>query len=262
LSVLRAVFLAALVGLAAPVHAGRPCEPQPVQLDNLTKAMSLAQRVRDALDVSGAQVALVARVGQDLSRYKLRYSHLGFAWRDHPKGRWIVTHELNTCGTAESGLFDEGLGNFFLDDMFAYESKILIPSPDMQAKLAAMLGSDVPLQMHHARYNMLAYVYSTQYQNSNQWVLEAYAAAIAERKLNNRDQAQQWLRQKGFEPITVHLLSVTRLGARMFKANVAFDDHPFARRMAGQIDTATVDSITRFVRRIDPGAKEVVVAGQ
>jgi len=35
----------------------------------------------------------------------------------------------------------------------------------------------------------------------------------------------------------------------MFKANIAFDDHPFDRRMAGQIDTVTVDSVFRFMEQ-------------
>jgi hypothetical protein len=46
----------------------------------------------------------------------------------------------------------------------------------------------------------------------------------------------------------VQIDAATRLGARMFRANVAFDDHPFGQRMAGEIDTITVDAIERFLR--------------
>jgi hypothetical protein len=45
----------------------------------------------------------------------------------------------------------------------------------------------------------------------------------------------------------------------MFRANVAFDDHPFDRRMAGQIDTVTTDAIVNFVRGRDPQARVIVV---
>jgi len=45
----------------------------------------------------------------------------------------------------------------------------------------------------------------------------------------------------------------------MFRANVAFDDHPFDRRMAGQIDTVTANAIVNFVRGRDPQAKVLVV---
>jgi hypothetical protein len=43
---------------------------------------------------------LIGRVGSDLSEHGLRYSHAGYAWRDNPKGRWLVTHLLNRCGRA------------------------------------------------------------------------------------------------------------------------------------------------------------------
>jgi hypothetical protein len=48
----------------------------------------------------------------------------------------------------------------------------------------------------------------------------------------------------------------------MFRANIAFDDQPFARRMARQIDTVTVDSVLRFVRQRDPQARELTLSVQ
>ena len=44
--------------------------------------MALALATERALDASGADVVVLARAGQDLSAYGLRYSHLGFAYRD------------------------------------------------------------------------------------------------------------------------------------------------------------------------------------
>lgn len=239
--------------------AGTACEPRKNNAATFIKSIKLAEKTLAALDASGAQVALVTRAGQDLSKYNLRYSHMAFAWRDHPKGRWLVVHELNRCGTAQSALYDQGLGNFFLDDLFAYESTIVIPSASSQARIAAVLLGTVPGRMHEARYNMLAYAFSTAYQNSNQWVLETYAASMSELPVDTRAQAQSWLMRSGYRPITVHVPGPTRLGARLFKANIAFDDHPFERRMAGQIDTVTVESVTRFIRRHDLEAREIEV---
>lgn len=240
-------------------HAGTPCEPKKTEPAAFIKAMQLAENTRIALEESGAQVALLARVGQDLSSYGLRYSHMAYVWRDHPKGRWLVVHELNGCGTAESALFDEGLGNFFLDDMFAYESRILVPSAVAQGRIVAMLASGAPLRLHEARYNMLAFPFATLYQNSNQWLLETYAASVSEFPIDGRGQAQAWLKLAGYRPITVMIPAMTRLGARMFRANIVFDDQPFDRRMAGQIDTVTVDSVIRFIRARDPEARETIV---
>ncbi len=250
------LILALATGLA---QAGTPCEPKKTDAADFIKAMKLAQRTLAALDKSGAQVALIARVGQDLSKYGLRYSHMGYAWRDHPQGRWLVVHELNQCGTAKSALFDEGLGNFFLDDMFAYETRIVVPGPAAQARIAAMLASTTPLRLHDPRYNMLSFPYSISYQNSNQWLLETYAASLSDMPIDGRAQAQAWLKLADYRPITIEISAMTRLGARMFRANVSFDDQPFERRMAGRIDTVTVDSVVRFVHQRDPLAWEISV---
>ena len=252
-------FLCGVI-IAANAWAGRACtefRPEPV---TVRKALSLAQHTRAALEQSGAKVALIGRVGQDLSRYKLRYSHLGFVVKEHLEGRWIVVHALNLCGTQESGIFAEGLGNFFLDDMFAYETLIVVPGMDTQHQLATFFATDRPLALHALPYNMLAFAYSTRYQNSNQWVLEVLAAASArEFPVTHREQAQAWLKAMGYGPSTVELDALTRLGARMFRANVAFDDHPFERRMAGQIDTVTVESVYRFIEQRDPQHKKILL---
>ncbi|MGK5068832.1 DUF2145 domain-containing protein [Janthinobacterium sp. RT4P48] len=256
-------YLTAMIislALAGAAHAGRSCEEKPTDATTLAKSMELAQKTLQALDGSGAQVALVARVGQDLSKYNLRYSHVALAWRDHPQGRWLVVHELNECGTAQSSLFNEGLGNFFMDDVFMYESLILIPGQDTQQQLARLLASSTPKRLHEAHYNMLAYPFSTKYQNSNQWVLELLAAASnAPGKIETRAEAQGWLRSASYAPQTLSIPAATRLGARMFRANIAFDDHPFERRMTRQIDVVSVDSITRFLRQREPQIQEIVV---
>ncbi|MES2148574.1 MAG: DUF2145 domain-containing protein [Pseudomonadota bacterium] len=257
---MKQVVLLMVLGLSlCAARAGTPCEPHKTEVATFIKAMQLAANTRQALDESGAQLALIARVGQDLSRYGLRYSHMAYVWRDHPKGRWMVVHELNQCGSAQSALFDQGLGNFFLDDMFAYETRILIPGPESQARIAQMLSSSTAQRLHAARYNMLAYPFATTYQNSNGWLLETYAASVSDMQIAGRDQAQAWLKLAGYRPITVNIPAFTRLGARMFRANIAFDDQPFERRMEGLIDTVTVDSVMRFVRERDPASREMVL---
>ena len=257
---MKRLLLILLMACSLNAHAGRVCEVKKTTASTFIAAMDLAERTRAALEASQAQVALVARVGQDLSKYGLRYSHMAYVWRDHPKGRWIVVHELNQCGTAQSALFEQGLANFFLDDLFAYQADILIPSPQSQARIVAMLSSTTPLRLHRARYNMLAYAFSTEYQNSNQWVLETYAASASEIAIGNRAQAQAWLKLAGYQPLTVQISAGARLGARLFAANIAFDDHPFGRRATGQIDTVVVESVLRFIRQREPESREMLVA--
>ena len=174
---------------------------------------------------------------------------MGFVWRDHPDGRWTVVHALNGCGSATSSLYDEGLGHFFLDDPFRYEAMIVIPDVETQRRLVAMLRGGLPQRMHDAHYSVVAYPFATEYQNSNGWVLELLATALSrDFAIVDRTAAQNWLRLSGYRPTTLEIPTLARLGARMFKANVAFDDHPFDRRMAGQIDAVTAESVVDFMR--------------
>jgi len=253
------IALALLCPLAA--KAGQTCSETVPAPDAVRKALTLGLQTRQALDQAAPEVALIARAGQDLRKWNLRYSHFGFVWRDHPRGRWIVVHQLNHCGHAESNLFNEGLANFFLDDPFRYEALILVPGAASQHRLARMLAGPAPLRFHQRHYNMLAYPFSTQYQNSNQWALELIAAATArDVTIADRTQAQAWLKAAGYQPHTAEIDAFTRLGARMSRANIAFDDHPFDRRMAGQIDTVTVESVYRFIAHREPDHRTIRVA--
>ena len=253
---LPALLLALLLACAGAAHAGQACEHRPLSVSEVERSLDLAQRSMQELDASGAQVALIARAGQDLSRSGVRYSHAGLAWRDHPAGRWVVVHLLNDCGTADSALYNDGLGNFFLTDLYRYKASVILPSPDVQQRLARVLASRTPLRLHEPRYSMLSYAWSTRYQKSNQWVLETLAAAsAAPGKVETRAEAQQWLKEAGYRPAGVDVGVGARLGARLFRANVAFDDHPTGLRLRGHFETATVDEIERFVRSHDSGAR-------
>ena len=241
--------------------AGRPCEERVPDAIVVQRALELASEAQQQLNASGAQVALIARAGQNLSQYGVRYSHFGFVWRDHPKGPWRVTHELNQCGTALSEIYDEGLGNFFLDDLWKMEAAILIPGEPTQQRLATLFASHGHLGLHNAHYSMVAYPFSTQYQNSNQWALEVIAAAEArDAVIASREQAQQWLKFAGYEPTELKLDALTRLGARIAKANVAFDDHPGELRWSDRIRTVTVDSVFRFMANRDPQTLRIEVS--
>lgn len=80
------------------------------------------------------------------------------------------------------------------------------------------------------------------YQQSNQWAIETLAGAM-QGGPPSRDAAQRWLRSGGYEPATLKLGPLTRLGARASSANVAFDDHPDEKRFSDRIETVSADSV-------------------
>jgi len=257
----KAVFTAvALAAALTAAQAGRPCEQQAPEASNVLRSMELAARTQTRLDASGAQVVVLARAGQNLSAYGLRWSHLGWAYRLPGEGNaWRVVHKLNHCGTASAALYRQGLGEFFLDDLYQYEAALVVPTPELQAQLLPLLLDNQRLaQLHTPDYSMVAYPWAQRYQQSNQWAIETLALAM-EPGATSRARVQAWLQFKGYQPSTLRIGALTRLGARMTAANVAFDDHPSDKRYSDRIETVTVDSVFSWLGRSGLGGSVQLV---
>lgn len=249
------LILAAVVGVA---HAGRSCEKRAITVASMERGLGLAQKTAKALDASGARVVLLARAGQDLRKYQLRWSHLGLAYRTQDaQGQevWRVLHKLNACGTAEAAIYRQGLGEFFMDDPWRYEAAWVVPTPEVQDKLTALLADPARTTVLHRKpYSMVSYAWGQKYQQSNQWALETLAAAMEPSIIGAPDataqaqRAQAWLQLKGYQPTALNIGPLTRLGGRMTTANVAFDDHPNEKRYADRIETVTVDSVFSWMQ--------------
>ena len=267
-SALAVAALAASVLALLPVtaQAGRSCEARPTTTATVERGMALAEKTLASLNASGADVVLIARNGQDLSRYGVRYSHMGIAYKlpgENGQGAsWRVLHKLNDCGTSSAALYRQGLGLFFLDDLWRFEAAWIAPAPEVQARLLTLLHDGrAATAMHQAPYSIVSYAWGLKYQQSNQWAIETLALAM-EPSITTRAKAQAWLQFKGYEPAVLKLGPLTRLGGRMTAANVAFDDHPNEKRFSDRIETVTVDSVFNWLPRaqlVPPGIAPVVV---
>lgn len=257
-----AVAVLALAALASPVaQAGRSCTaPQPPKVATVERALTLAERTHQALEASGARVVVLARAGQDLSQYGQRYSHVGIAYQqDDGQGGhvWRVLHKLNACGTAVSAIYRQGLGDFFLDDLWRFEAAWVVLNPEVQTRMLAVLQDPYRATvLHHKPYSMVSYAWGQTYQQSNQWAIETLALAMqadTARAPVTRGQAQAWLQDHHYRPGMLRIGAMTRLGARMTAANVAFDDHPAAQRFSDHIETVTADSVLQWLPRVGLG---------
>lgn len=259
-----AFAVAVSLSIVPPAHAGRSCEAHAATVTTVERGLRLAQRTHEALEAAhardGTQVVLLARAGRDLTKHGLRYSHMGVAWRtSDAQGRpaWRVLHKLNACGPATADLWRQGLAEFFLDDLWRYEAAWSVPTPQVQQQLLAVLADPArATRMHQRAYNLVSYPWSTRYQQSNQWLVETFASAL-EPAANTRERAQAWLQLRGYEPTVLHLGPLTRLGGRMTAANVAFDDHPDAKRFSDRIETVTADSVFAWMERSGLGGAPV-----
>ncbi len=257
--------------LVSPLaQAGRSCEAEhPPQAQTVVRGLNLAERTQAALDASGQRVVLLARAGQDLSKYNIYYSHFGFAYQqpqvtaDGKSGHvWRVMHKLNQCGTADAFVYRQGLGEFFLDDLWRYEAAWVVPTREVQERLLPLLldsgESSRALILNAKPYSIVSYAWGRKYQQSNQWAIETLALAM-EPQIKTREQAQAWLQFNAYEPATLHIGPLTRLGGRATAANVAFDDHPNEKRFADRIETVTVDSVFQWLQRAGLGGAPVTL---
>jgi hypothetical protein len=247
----RVALIAALTmaacGLASPsAWAGRSCEARPQSLTAVKNGLALAERTVKRLEESGAQVVVLARAGQDLSEYGLRYSHLALAFKDGDI--WRVLHKLNQCGTDTSSIYLEGVGDFFLDTPHEYIAGVVTLNEKVQQRLLPLLKvPGMTAGMHTRAYSIVAYPWAQTYQQSNQWALELIAVAMGAQA--SRESAQAWLKTAAYEPTELQLPVFKRLGARLTSANISFDDHPNVLRFSGRIRTVTVDSVMAWLQR-------------
>lgn len=243
--------LSALSALCAmPSWAGQACRSAPPEPVDVQRAARLALGVRDALEANGAAVALLSRVGTDLSPHGLHYSHVGFVVRDHRDGRWTVLHLLNACGTDRSALFAEGLMNFFLDELVAPDARITWLHHDDAEALARLLADEPFLHaLHRPRYNLLSPPDSRRSQNSTAWVLDVLEAAATVAHGGAPGPLPARRERRGFSPSVVHVPYSKRVLGGLFAANVDFAEHPLATRLSSQYPVVTVAAILDHLER-------------
>lgn len=214
----------------------------------IAQTMHRAQQLKLALNSKPEAVAILVRQGQDMSSRNLTWSHAGYALRQ-PDDSWRVYHNLNTCGTAESSLFVQGLYEFLSDDLVNQQIAILRPHASLVTALQALLQSPVKLNLFHSRrYNLIAWPFSGPYQNSNGWLLEVFARAN-DAQIWSRNEARSWLKRNNYQPSLVSVSMAERLGAKLFAGNVFTDDQPAALLREGKVGLNSGDSVIKFVAR-------------
>lgn len=251
--------LIVLMSVAPAANAGTPCETRTMTPARIADAARTARMVVEELDRHNAPVALVSRVGTDLSKHGLRYSHSGFAVRDHVDGRWTVVHLLNDCSSDGSGLYAQGLVNFFADDLIQQDARITWLESGIADRLAARLADLRHDPLYTPRYNLIARPGSARYQNSTAWVLEHIAASIPERHAaDDRAQAYLLATAHGFRPDTIHIPYAKRVMGGLFGgAHLIFTDHGVGTRLGGDYPVVTVRAILRWLDEADFATREV-----
>lgn len=247
----RLLFLLSMIAWQ-PLLAGTQCSEKTASPEAVAVAAISAQRILGQLEKSNTKVALVARHGTDLKKYGLHYSHVGFAVRDHPDGRWTLVHLLNECGSSRSSIYAQGLVNFFVDDLQSQDARIVWLKPALADRLSVLLNSQAVTSVFEPDYNVIARYDSRQYQNSTAWVLDMLSAAqLPTLNSPKRENAQALEKAQGFIPDVIHIDYSQRILGGLFSANTVFTDHSVGARLSGEYKVVTVRSIFRYLDQLD-----------
>jgi len=214
--------------------------------------------VKEELERSGAQVALVSRAGTDLSRFGIRYSHAGIALRDSPNGAWSVRQLYYACDESRPRVFDQGMAGFVVGADAArlgYVSMVMPAGPRADALASTALDKPLALALLASDYSANAYAWATRYQNCNQWVMEMLAGAWGARR--GRSEAQQWLREQDYAPEEVKIPGQALMFAGQFIPLFHLSDHPVDDIYALKMRVSMPSSIEAFARREVPQAQRV-----
>ena len=227
------------------------------------RLLQFADVARRELEATGQPLALVSRSGLDLRRFGQRYSHAGIGLRYSGGLPWAVRQLYYACDEGRPRLFDQGLSGFVMgtdDPDTGFLSLVLLPEGAARdALLSAATDRSRALAMLGTRYSASAYAFGTLYQNCNQWLAELLGAAWmpAGSQAGSREEAQQRLRELGYQPAPVVIPSRWLLWAARAVPLIRLDDHPEQDKAAARLQVSLPSSIETFVRGVEPRAQRL-----
>lgn len=264
-------FLATAAGLllvVVPAQADGECPVVRMGEEGKRKGKELAALTRTYLQESDARVALLGRAGSSApqERFAARigfwnYTHGGLVYRDHPDGEWLAVHLINTCGT-KSQVMVHSLEEFFMDNPYEYRTVAAIPSLPMQAALASLVLEQDAARgfLNNNVYSSISWPFSLETQNSNEYVLDLFAAALAameEKPILSREHAKEYFlsseHRDKYTPELVRVGFIEAFGASIGLGpdNATLEDHTAAERAAGEYQFVSVGSLIQFLQNLD-----------
>ncbi|PHM30376.1 DUF2145 domain-containing protein [Xenorhabdus innexi] len=247
MTLLKPVFLMLLLVASATTGCSSPteCKERPLPTpQEAAQRTSEASKLHNWLSQTDDNVVMLAREGQSMSEYGLTFSHAGYAIRTDDD-QWRIYHNLNTCATAESDLWIQGVYEFIDDDLSGHNIATLHFPPELQARIKTVLTDPVLRRMlHSSHYNMVAYPFSLTEQNSNGWILMAFAAANSPSVKSLAD-GVAWLRSEDYIGSSVQVGYIKRTLLDRFMIHMSTKGQP----LSGIITFNSGDSLLGFMSR-------------
>ena len=246
-----ALVAAALSAAAVPASAQDSSVRAISQHLSAEQAAAFSKQVERDLAAKGARVAMVFRAGRmrDQLPEGIAYTHGAFwVYRDIKtadggtiKG-YAVYNLYAGNGTDWSKIESRLVQDFPLDftrGSTVDDMAVIIPSPEMQRRILAVIDSPTYQAVHNPAYSLVANPWSRKYQNCNNFMLNVIGAAIWQ----TDDPLQITANLKAhYEPTVVKTNAVMRLFGPIADQRLRTDDQD------GTVRTATYESMAEFMR--------------
>lgn len=214
------------------------------------QAAAFSKQVERDLASKGARVAMVFRAGRmrDQLPEGISYTHGAF-WvyrtiktADGQSLPGYAVYNLYAGdGKAWSKIESRLVQDFPLDftrGSTVNDMAVIIPSPEMQRRIIAVIDSPTYQKVHNAAYSLVANPWSRKYQNCNNFMLNVIGAAIWNTNDPNRITADL---KAHYKPTIVKANAVLRLFGPIADQRLRTDDQQ------GPIRTATYESLAAFM---------------
>lgn len=238
-------------GVSAPAFSQDSSGQVAVAHLTAPQAADFSKQVERDLAAKGARVAMVFRSGRPREKLPegIAYTHGAFWVYRTVKtadGRTLNGYAVynlysgdgkelavNRSQLVQDWPFDFIRGSF-VDDV-----AVIIPSPEMQRRILAVIDSPDYARLHNPNYSLVASPWRRKYQNCNNFMLNVVGAAAWDTRDPERITANL---KAHFTPTTVKAGPLMRMFGPIADKRIRTDDHD------GPIRTSTYESMAAFMK--------------
>lgn len=247
MNTLQKVFILFILLVQLPASAGST--QNAVNTFPIKEVEVFAKSVEKYAAAKGARAFLIARVGQpeeDLPK-GIKFTHTAIAVYSAitlDSGEIVNGYAIHNLYQKEGELDKSELVIDYPVDFFwgaqAMKAGIIIPSPNLQAKIINVIANGLDRKLHNENYSVIANPFNNTFQNCTEHTLNILNAGIYE----SEDMAfLKSAASEHFLPQEINTSPFKILMGSMFMDDVSTKDH------AGKVKTATFSSLAKYLEQ-------------
>ncbi|HEY2753909.1 DUF2145 domain-containing protein [Phenylobacterium sp.] len=216
------------------------------------EAATFSKQIEKDLAAHGAQVAMVFRTGRPRSDLPdgIAYTHGAF-WIYRTittaDGRTLSGYAVYNLYAGDGHAWPKNQSRLVQDFPFDFtrgsavdDVAVIIPSPEMQRRILAVVDSPTYQRLHNPAYSLVANPWDSKYQNCNNFMLDVVGAAA----WDTTDAARITVDLKAhYQPTIVKAGPLMRMFGPIADSRLRTDDQN------GPIRTATYESMSAFMEK-------------